>query len=422
LNKSDTGIGKSFYQEVIEGTDGMLKRRNDNNKDAWIERLNKGGFLRTDAELFPPYSTDGPEEDKDIDTTSYFTRTGKDERVYKLPSELFINDSDSGDHHNELIGFPNYQGPTEEARLMFILKGVAFQDTIAVGDKNHDSGSVENLFKQLAAGTVLQPTGTIPMFRDKELGGIKAPMTEYLGVFNYIAMKLGLMGSGVGSVTYFLRSFINDLASSIPIGICVYDAGFVLRSETFDFAKHFNITEKEIAERGLLKEETHVENFKSWLRGEPNGSWYNSILMKTYGSFFSKVDKKLSWINSLLKANFKDTRDIYLEGTSEPTAADVMLLLQMLRMYGRKIVREAIGEEFQERYPYVVHHFFTILREYPALREYLKDPSRHYRPTYAYLNQAKRMYEYGDILDDNVLETLHWVSERIVVNWLSLCL
>ena len=79
-----------------------------------------------------------------------FHGDAKGVRRYLLDSQMWPNVK----IENELIGFANYQGPTELARLMFVITGTEWTDTILCGGLG--------AFKCLQAGTPLMPTGSAP--------------------------------------------------------------------------------------------------------------------------------------------------------------------------------------------------------------------------------------------------------------------
>ena len=72
--------------------------------------------------------------------------------------------------------------------------------------------------------------------------------------------------------------------------------------------------------------------------------------------------------------------------------------MEMLRSYGRRIVRQAVPD-FASRFPHAVRHCHMMLTSYPQLVAYLDDPDRHYKPTFAFLNQCEVVYSYGDLFE-----------------------
>jgi len=269
----------------------------------------------------------------------------------------------------ELIGFPNYQGPTEVARLMFVVTETEWTDTIFVGDFS---------FKHLQAGTPLMPTGCLPMLIDHSSPSL-GRVSEYLAVFPCAAMNVGLMGTTDSewsqNVFFFMAA---NYSGAFGDEACLTYVGEILElppEEAKDFKRFFQPSTEDQA---LLSTPERMNKLKVWLH-----EYYSS-------------DKKLLQMEKYLSGR-QQGNNKFLIG-DRVSMADISLFLDMLRLYGRQIVREAIPD-FRQRFPALVRHFETILREFPQLLEYLKDPSRHYKPTYAFLNQCEAVYSYGDLFD-----------------------
>ena len=140
----------------------------------------------------------------------------------------------------ELIGFPNYQGPTEVARLMFVVTETEWTDTIFVGDL---------AFKHLQAGTPLMPTGCLPMLIDHSSPSL-GRVSEYLAVFPCAAMNVGLMGTtdSEWSQNVFLYMIVASFATTsysgdFYYGACLAYAGEILGlppEEAYDFERFFS--------------------------------------------------------------------------------------------------------------------------------------------------------------------------------------
>jgi glutathione S-transferase len=273
---------------------------------------------------------------------------------------------------NELIGFPNYQGPTELARLMFVITGTEWTDTILCGGWMG--------FKALQAGTPLMPTGSGPMFVDSTLGEHR--LSEYLAVFPYIASKLALMGEDPQQEAqiYFLATYIGGSLSGLAGGLasdfvyrtCLSPEAAGISPEDGPFANNMKNFILGTEQEKILTEEG-VKKLQAWLR-----TWVDS-------------HAKLQHINDFLRGSQ------FLFG-DKVSYADVSLMLEMLRIYGRRIVREAVPD-FAQRFPHAVRHLHMMLREFPQLVSYLQDPNRHYKPAYVYLNQCEAISSYGDLFE-----------------------
>lgn len=289
-------------------------------------------------------------------------------RRYLLDSQMWPNVK----IENELIGFANYQGPTELARLMFVITGTKWTDTILCGGLG--------AFKCLQAGTPLMPTGSLPMFTDSTLGEHR--LSEYLAVFPYVARKLDLMGEDPQQEAQilFLAAYVGGLAGGIVGGLasefvfktCASAEAVGLPPEQGPFVNGFQNFILSTERESILTEDGAAK-LRAWLR-----TWVLS-------------HAKLRHINDFLRGR------AFLFG-NQVSYADVSLLLEMLRIYGRRIVREAVPD-FAERYPHAVRHLHMMLKEFPQLVPYLQDPDRHYKPAFAFLNQCEVVYSYGDLFE-----------------------
>ena len=297
-----------------------------------------------------------------------FHGDAKGVRRYLLDSQMWPNVK----IENELIGFANYQGPTELARLMFVITGTEWTDTILCGGLG--------AFKCLQAGTPLMPTGSLPMFSDSALGEHR--LSEYLAVFPYVARKLALMGDDPQQEAQilFLAAYVGGLAGGLVGGLasefvfrtCASAEAVGLPPEQGPFAngfKNFILS----TERESILTEDGAEKLRAWIR-----TWVQS-------------HTKLKHINDFLRGRK------FLFG-DQVSYADVSLLLEMLRIYGRRIVREAVPD-FAQRFPHAVRHLHMMLKSFPQLAPYLQDPNRHYKPAFAYINQCEVVYSYGDLFE-----------------------
>jgi len=297
-------------------------------------------------------------------------------RRYMVGSHQWPAAATASDDNNickyELIGFPNYQAPTELARLMFVVTETEWTDTIFVTSMAD--------FKIFQAGTPLMPTGCLPMFIDHSAPSL-GRITEYLGVFPCVAMNLRLMGTTEAEwMQNFFWYMMPDNSFDFCYGACVYEAEKLLEipaEHTFpvNFTKYFIPS---LEDQTLLLTPERINKLKVWL----------SETFTTH--------KNLQHVENYLSERQR-SKQKFLFGDNV-SMADIVLFLDMLRLYGRQIFREALPD-FPQRFPHLVCHFKTILCEFPHLVDYLQDPSRHYKAAYAYLNQCEALCSYGNLFD-----------------------